>query len=473
MLGRMKSATANPWPTLLAAVLGGAMVGLDGTVTTIAAPYIAHSVGASLGQLELIANAYLVALAVGLLPAGRLADRIGRRRTFLLGVAVFGLASLGVALSHSVWELVVFRIVQGVAGALLQPAALALLRKAFPADKLGLPLGVWGGANALAIGLGPVIGGVIVQGLGWPAVFLLNVPIAAVTILLTVFTVAESKGPARRTPGVWRKLLATRAVSLGAAMVAISSFGVFGLLFLLTLYLQNVHGMRPIAAGTWMLAPTCVVVLAAPIGGVLAQRFGPRWPVFAGLVLVAAGLTSLTLLDVDSTFADLLYPGALVGAGTGLCTIAATEAIMGAAPDEAGGSASGLQQVASQAGGVLGVVVVGIVMSWQVSATLPDRIAQARLPEPYGHGVRAGTDFLSQGVVPPGFDEGTVGGAVAHAVATISKLTFLDGMGAALLVAACVSLLGAGLSLWLPRPAGAPADAAVVPGDEPAAPATR
>jgi len=156
----------HPWLTLSAAVLGGAMVGLDGTVTTIAAPYLSRSVGASLGDLELIANAYLVALAVCLLPAGRLADRIGRRVTFVLGVGVFGLASLALALSASVPALVLLRTIQGVAGALLQPSALALLRNAFPAGKLGLPLGVWGGANALAIGLGPVIGGVIVEELG-------------------------------------------------------------------------------------------------------------------------------------------------------------------------------------------------------------------------------------------------------------------------------------------------------------------
>ena len=463
----MRTATGRPWPTLLAAVLGGAMVGLDGTVTTIAAPYLARSVGASLGELELIANAYLVALAIGLLPAGRLADRIGRRRTFVLGVGLFGLSSLALALSGSVWALVLFRLVQGIGGALLQPAALALLRNAFPPGRLGLPLGVWGGANALAIGLGPVVGGLLVQGLGWPSVFGLNVPVAVVTVVLTLLAVAESKGPASRR-GVLRELLGRKAVSLGAAMVAISSFGVFGLLFLLTLYLQNVHGMRPVEAGAWMLAPTCVVVLAAPVGGVLAQRFGPRWPVLAGLVLVAAGLTSLTLLDVGSGFTDLLYPGALVGAGTGLCTIAATEAIMGATPEHASGSASGLQQIASQAGGVLGVVAVGIVMSWQVSASLPARLSQARLPHPLSDQVGAGTDFLSQGLVPPGFDEGTVGARVANAVSTISKLAFLDGMGAALLIAACVSLAGAGLALWLPRPELPEPEAL-----EQAAPATR
>ncbi|WP_246257917.1 MFS transporter [Amycolatopsis anabasis] len=441
----------RPWLTLVATVLGGAMVGLDGTATTIAAPYISQSVGATLGELELIANGYLVALAVCLLPAGRLADRIGRRRTFVIGVAAFGLASLGIALSGTVWALVVFRIAQGMAGALLQPAALAVLRSAFPADKLGLPLGVWGGANALAIGLGPVIGGVIVQGLGWPAVFALNLPVAVITVALAYFAVVESKGPREGTPGALRSLLARRSVTLGSAMVGVSSFGVFALLFLLTLYLQNVRGLSPIAAGAWMLPPTCVVLLSAPIGGLLAQRFGPRWPVFGGLVMISAGLTSLTLLDIGSGFTELLYPGALVGFGTGLCVIAATEAIMGATPEESTGSASAIQQVASQVGGVLGIVVVGAVMSWQVSSNLPAQIAQAGLPGPAGDAVAGGTGAIAQGAMPPGFDAAAVGEALSGAVRVISRLTFVDGMGVALLIAACVSLLGACCALWLPN----------------------
>jgi predicted MFS family arabinose efflux permease len=351
-----------------------------------------------------------------------------------------------------VWALVLFRVLQGLAGALLQPAALALVRNAFPAEKLGLPLGIWGGANALAIGLGPVIAGVIVQDLRWQAVFLLNVPIALITVALTFFAVAESKGPRRGVPGALRKLFADRAVSLGSVMVAVSSFGVFGLLFLLTLFLQNVKGMPPIEAGAWMLAPTCVVVLSAPAGGLLAQRFGPRWPVFAGLMSVAAGLSSLTLLDAGSGFSDLLYPAVLVGFGTGLCVIAATETIMGAASDESTGSASALQQVASQVGGVLGIVTVGAVMSWQVSRALPVRIGQAGLPRAAGEVMLGSADSVAQGTVPAGFDHATVGGPLSTAVRAISHLSFVDAMGAALLVAAGVSLLGALLALFLPHP---------------------
>jgi len=259
-------------------------------------------------------------------------------------------------------------------------------------------------------------------------VFALNVPIAAGVVALTCWAVAESRGPATRALGTLRKLLGTRPVSLGVTMVAVSSFGVFGLLFVLTLYLQNVHGLRPITAGAWMLPPTCVVVIAAPAGGVLAQRFGPRWPVFGGLLLVGIGLAGLSLLGPDAGFTDLLYPGALAGAGTGLCAIAATDAIMGGAPDEAGGTASGLHQVASQLGGVLGVLVTGLVLSARSSVT--------------------------------------------QQVSALGGVSFLAGMRAALLAAAGVSVAGAALALFLPAAVRSPATARA-PSDAKAPQATR
>ncbi len=425
------------------------MVGLDGTAVTIAAPYISASVGATLGELELIANAYLIALAIGLLPAGRLADRFGRRKVFVAGVLGFAVASVGIALSGTVLALVLCRVLQGFAGALLQPAALALLRNAFPVEKIGLPLGIWGGANALAIGLGPVIAGVIVQGFDWPAVFLLNVPVAAIVLGITAYAVAESAGGKKERKGVLRSLLRLRAVHVGSVLVGFTSFAVFALLFLLTLFLQNVKGLPPIQAGAWMLPPTCVVVLSAPLGGLLAQRFGPRIPVATGFVLIAVGLAGIASLQAGAEFTDLLYPGALVGFGVGMSVIAATEAMLAATPEEETGTVSAVQQVASQAGGVLGIVTVGAVMSWQVLRSLPNRIAEAGLPAPIGDAVLSGADSVTQGNVPAGFEGGQT--ALSSAVRTISALGFTDGMGAALLVVAGVALLGALLALVLPR----------------------
>src|SRR4051794_26476340 len=166
----------NPWWTLLAVSVGGMMVGLDGTALTIAGPDIARSVGASFGELQWIANAYLLTLACALFPAGRVADRVGPLPVFLAGVLAFVAVSLLVAVTSTTWLLVALRAAQGLCGALWQPAALVLLRGAFPRELLELALGVWGGASAAAIAGGPILAGVIVEHFGWPAVFLVNAP---------------------------------------------------------------------------------------------------------------------------------------------------------------------------------------------------------------------------------------------------------------------------------------------------------
>ncbi|MQA10158.1 MAG: MFS transporter [Pseudonocardiaceae bacterium] len=455
----------RPWLTLTAVCLGGAAVGLDGTAVTIAAPHIARSVGASLGDLQWIANSYLIALAIGLLPSGRLADRIGRRRTFAVGVIGFGLTSLAIALSTGVTALILFRALQGFAGALLQPASLALIRAVFPVDRLGVALGLWGGANALAIGLGPVVAGVIVQGFDWPAVFLLNVPIAVITTALIYLAVGESKGPSMGLAAPLWRLLRARAVSVAASVLVLSSFGVFGLLFMLTLYLQNVHGFQPITAGLWLLPPIGIVVISAPIGGVLTERFGSRWPVAGGLLLMAAGLFGLAQLTADSNFWDMVRPAVLVGFGTGLCAVSATQSIMGAAPDSMTGMASAIQQTASQIGGMLGIGLMGWMMSARVLDALPQRINEAHLPAQLGFEMRRGVDDVAQGMVPETSAPG--GGPVAGAVRTVTDLVFTDGMGAAFLLAAGVILLGVLLAMLLrtSRPA---AHQAAGPPDAPA-----
>ncbi|MCW3064921.1 MAG: Nitrate/nitrite transporter NarK, partial [Solirubrobacterales bacterium] len=321
---------ARPWLLVAAVCLGGMMVGLDGTAITIAAPWIARSTDASLADLTLIANVYLVTLAVCILPAGRLADRVGRRATFVVGTLGFGACSLGISLSTGVGALVAFRAGQGLFAALLQPTALALLTTAFPRERLARVLGIWGAVNALAIGLGPVFAGFVVQGFGWPAVFLVNLPVAVLAVAVVRVAVSESR--ARPSPRPLRKLLGQRPTRVGAALVALSSFAVFALLFLLTLYLQNVHGLTPSTAGAWLLAPTLAVVIGALVGGVLTERIGPRWPVMIGMVAVAIGLVGLAQVSVDSGYWDVASPAMLLGLGTGAWVIAATSTIVDDSP---------------------------------------------------------------------------------------------------------------------------------------------
>jgi len=430
--------------TLVAVCLGAMMVALDGTAVTIAAPSIARSVDASLTDLALIANVYLVVLAVGILPAGRLADRVGRRATFIAGTLGFGLCSLAISLSNGVGELVVFRAGQGLFGALLQPAALALLSMAFPRDRLGAVLGIWGAVNALAIGLGPVFAGFVVQGLGWPAVFLINLPIAVLAVVLVRLSVSESRaGPSARP---LRQVLGTRSVRCGAVLVAMSSFAVFGLLFLLTLYLQNVLWLTPSTAGAWLLTPTMAVVIGAPVGGLLAERIGPRWPVVGGMLAVAAGLVGLAQLPVDAAFWQVAAPALLIGFGTGAWVIAATRTIVGDSAEELVGTASAVQQSASQIGGVLGIAIFGAVMSTSIGAGLGARLRDADLSKPVVAAVLRSRDLVAEGRAPFPHDASP---QVADAVRTASHLAFTGGMHTAFLVAAALIVLAAPLGLLL------------------------
>jgi MFS family permease len=441
---------ARPWLALAAVCLGGIIVALDGSAVTVAAPRIARSVHASLGDLELIANVYLVVLAVGILPAGRLADRVGRRATFIAGALGFGACSLAISLSHSVGELVVFRAGQGLFGALLQPAALALLSVSFPRERIGAVLGIWGAANALAIGVGPVIAGLIVQGLGWPAVFLVNLPVAAVAVVLILSAVSESRGGAGARP--LRAVLAERPVRCAAVLVAMSSLAVFGLLFLLTLFLQNVHGLAPSATGAWLLAPTLAVVVGALAGGALVERIGPRAPVLGGMLAVAAGLVGLAQVPVDAAFWQVAAPAVVIGFGTGAWVIAATQTIVTGSAEDLVGTASALQQGSSQMGGVLGIVIFGAVMSIRVGAALPPRLREAGVPRALAGAVARGRGLVVEGRVPL---PGGHGPALDHAVRTASHLAFTAGMDTAFLLCAALVLLASPLGFLLgPRSGG-------------------
>ncbi|WP_242419686.1 MFS transporter, partial [Frankia sp. CpI1-P] len=181
------SRRGHPWLTLVSVALGVIMVGLDGTVVSIANPRIAEDLHASLSDLQWVTNAYLLALAVLLIPAGKLGDRFGRRLIFLIGVVGFALTSLAVGLVGSIEGVIVFRTLQGVAGALLMPNTLAILRSAFPPEKLNSAIGIWGGASAISIAGGPIIGGLLVEHVSWESVFYINVPVGAIALIVGLF----------------------------------------------------------------------------------------------------------------------------------------------------------------------------------------------------------------------------------------------------------------------------------------------
>lgn len=496
---------ANPWLTLLAVALGVVMVGLDGTVVAIANPVIGRDLHASLAGLQWVTNGYLLCLAVLMITAGKLGDRYGRKKVFLVGVVGFALASLGSGLSASVGMLVAFRCLQGVAGALLMPGTLAILRAAFPPERLEMAVGIWGGTSAVAIAAGPIVGGLLVQHVSWQSVFYINLLVGAVALALGWWVVAESRDerPVRSLdlPGVallsgamfclvwgviqsqthgWAsadtvgflvgagivfaafalrerltghpliplRLFRSLSLSAGVVLNIMVMFALFGVLFFLTLYLERVHGFSPIAAGIRVLPLTAVFMVSAPLAGWMMSRWGPRPPIVAGMVLIGVAFLGLSGLKVDSPYLGLWPWFVLIGFGMGFVLIGSTQAIVGNAPVDEAGVASGLQQTATQLGGVLGTAILGAVMTSEVARVLPGNIVRAGLPAWVGQRFTAAAPAVAQGIAP--VPHGTPA-AAASAITHASYLSFMSGLHVAMAVGAVVAFVGAALALVIRR----------------------
>ncbi|MFI0483233.1 MFS transporter [Actinomadura sp. 9N215] len=495
----------HPWLTLVAVALGVMMVGLDATVVSIANPAIAKDLGASLSGLQWVTNAYLLTLAVTLIPAGKIADRFGRKRTFLAGVIGFAISSVLIGLSGGLGMVIFWRVVQGFAGALLQPASLAILRNTFPANKLNAAIGVWGSTVGISIAGGPIVAGVLVENVNWESVFFLNAPLGVVALLVGLWVIRESKDEKSvgsfDLPGVallsgalfalvwglikagedgfgdsvplvsfavsvvlfaafvWNELRVEkpllplglfRSVSLSAAtgLIVLGFFGMFGTVFFITLYLQQVHGMSPVDAGVRMLPMTGVFIFASPLAGALTSRYGPRLPLVLGMAFTAAAMFGLSRIGVDAPYIELWPWFVLVGLAFGMVIVAGTEAIVGNAPAHLAGVAGGLQQTAAQLGGVLGTSVLGVLLSTKVGDVLFGRLTGAGVPGPAAEQLAGQGGIVSQGVapVPPGTPE-----PAAEAITTGSHLAFMDGFQNALTVAGAVALVAIFAALLVRR----------------------
>jgi EmrB/QacA subfamily drug resistance transporter len=484
-VSRPSERVSGAWGTLVTVALGIIMVGVDGTVVSVANPAIARGLHASLADLQWITNAYLLALAVVLVPGGKLGDRYGRRLVFLVGVAGFTLSSVGVAVAGSVGAIIGLRALQGLFGALLMPNTVALLRAAFPPEEFNRAVGIWSSASAAAIAGGPVIGGLLVEKVDWQSVFLINAPIGVATVACGLVVMPESRESVRQRfdfPGLallaaavfclvygviraeaagWGStgvlallvgaavlgaaliaverrspaallplpLLARRSISLGAVTLLLNFFALYGALFFISLYFQNVQHLDAIGAGLRLLPLIGVFSLASPRAGRVAGRFGPARPVTAGLVLCTVAFASLVTLSAGTSFWLICPALVAVGLGIALVVVASTEAMIADAPVDEAGVAGGLQGIAIQLGGVLGSSVLGSVLAARVAAVLPGRLAAHGLA-----GAVAPTQSVAQGLVPP--PGGRQLAAAAHSA-------FLSGLHLALLLAAGACLVGA------------------------------
>lgn len=493
----------HPWLTLISVALGVIMVGLDGSVVSIANPVIGEDLGASLSQLQWITNAYLLTLGVTLILAGKLGDRFGRRLMFLIGVVGFGLASAGIGLIGSTAGVIALRVVQGAFGALLMPNSLAILRATFPAEKLNMAIGIWGGSSAISVALGPIVGGLLVEHVSWESVFFLNLPIALIALAIGIAVLAESRSTAEQhtdIPGIvllgsglfalvyglikaqewgWgaaqtlgflvgglalliafgvveartrfallpMRLFRNRSLTIGTATILVGFLALFGVLFFLTLYLQNVHGYSPVQAGVRILPLSLTMMVSSPIGGLLTERFGPRLPLAAGLALVGGALLLMTGLGIDSGFGALWPPMAMVGIGLGFVITASAEAIVGNAPVDDAGIASGLQSTAIQVGGVMGTAILGSILSSTVGSVLVEKLTGAGVPAALADQLQGAKELVGQGQAPL---QG-VPANLQEAVTLGSHEAFLAGFHTSMLVGGILALLAAVAALFVQR----------------------
>jgi EmrB/QacA subfamily drug resistance transporter len=502
---RVRRGRGHPALTLVAVALGVMMVALDGTVVSVANPTIQHDLHASLAGLQWVTNGYLLALAVLLILGGKLGDRFGRRRMFAVGIAGFALASLGCALSSSIGMLVVFRVIQGVAGALLMPNTLAILRATFPPERLSRAVGIWGATSALAVASGPIIGGLLVVHVSWESIFLLNLPLGAIALATTLVVVAESRDPGEQgrfdilgvlllSVGlfllVWGLIKAqnhgwgsayvigfglagvlglvlfvvreqraahpllpldifrSRSVSAGTVLVVIGFLGLFGVLFFVTLYLQNVHGYSAVQTGVRLLPLTAVFVLSAPLGGFMTERFGPRPPIVLGMALLATAFFGLTGLEVASGYSSQWPWFLCIGVALGLIVTSTTQAIVGNVAVERGGVAGGLQNTANQLGGVLGTSVLGSILVSSVGSSLSANLAHAGVHGRVAAAVLAQKEAIGSGIAPVSDQmPASLRTAITHA----SDASFLHGLHTAMVVGAGLAIVGALLGLLVQR----------------------
>ncbi|MGE6737100.1 MFS transporter, partial [Streptomyces sp. NPDC059900] len=399
---------------LLASVAGAMIVALDGTILLVAQPSLQRDLGASTAQIQWTSTGYLVAVAALLVIAGRLGDRYGHPRLLLVGVLGFGAASAGIALAPTVGWVIVLRAMQGGFGALLQPATLALLRLAYPADRLGTPIAIRTGAIAVAAVSGPILGGVLVAHLGWRAVFWVNVPVALViaalalalrtpaperanssrlnltgaallAIALAVLVHTLANAPARgwtalptllellavigiaavlarherRTtnPIVPPAVARSAPVTASMALLLVTTAGLFGALFRATFYLQDILGLDPLASGLRVLPLTALMVLGAPAAVAALRRYGARRTAIAGTALVAAGIAGLARIGPASPWPAMTAAFAVIGAGFATVMVTATGAVVGDAPPGYAGVVGGLKQTAMNIGPTLGIAV--------------------------------------------------------------------------------------------------------------------
>jgi len=420
MRARIFAEENKKWWTLAAVAFGLFMIMLDNTVVNVALPSIARDLKISISQLEWIVTGYALVFAALLITGGKLADMFGRRRIFVIGLAVFSLSSLACGLAPSSGFLIGARMVQGIGAALMNPATLSIITATFPPRQRGQAIGIWAGVSALALAIGPLVGGLIVDNIGWNWIFFVNVPVGVVGIVVSLLVIRESRDTSREQsidlPGLLTSGLALFALSyaliegntrgwtsaeilglfaaaavllaafivlesrqrlpmldlslfkipsfVGANVVALLvSLGMFGVFFFVSLYVQNILGYSPTKAGAVFLPMTLLIIFIAPIAGKQSDRIGGRWLMGGGMTLLGISLLFYQRAGVHSSFWTLLPAMILGGVGMASTMSPMTSVAMGSVPVDKAGVGSGVLNSFRQVGGALGIAVMGAIVA--------------------------------------------------------------------------------------------------------------
>ncbi len=429
MRTRLLAEENRKWWTLASVSFALFMIMLDNTVVNVALPAIQQDLAIDVAELEWVVTGYALSFAVLMLTGGKLADMHGRRRVFLIGLAVFTFSSLLCGLAGTAELLTAARVLQGVGAAFMMPATLSIITATFPPKERGAALGIWAGVSAMALAIGPLVGGLVTEHIGWNWIFYLNVPVGLAGLVAARLIIRESKDtsheqrldvPGLVTSGIalfalvyalieanskgWTSplilgLFAVAAVSgtafvllelhqrlpmfdmtlfrdptfAGANTVALLvSLAMFGVFFFISLYMQNVLGYSAVRAGVAFLPMTVLIILVAPFAGRSSDRLGSRWLMTAGMTLVGCSLLVFAQLQPDSSYLQLL-PGMILG-GVGMATTMTpmTAAVLSSVPVDKAGVGSGMLNTFRQVGGALGIALMGAILASGSNTALAD-----------------------------------------------------------------------------------------------------
>ena len=432
------------------------MVILDNLVVSTALPVIRVDLDASLEELEWTVNAYTLSFAVFLLSGAALGDRFGRRRVLTAGLALFTVASAAAALAPTMEALIAARAVQGLGGAIVAPLTLTILSHAFPADRRGAALGIWGAVGGIAIAIGPLVGGVVIEGISWQWIFWLNVPIGLLVVPLALRRLDESHGDEKAldlpglvlasggllslvwgivnanaagwgstpivtaivggagllggfvawerhtpTPMLPMRFFRQRAFAAANAASLLMTFGMFGAIFLLTQFFQTVQGHSPLEAGLRLLPWTLMPMLVAPLAGAWSDRIGGRPFLVAGLALQAIGLGwQAAVTTPDAAYGVLVLPFVVSGIGMGLFFAPLANVVLSAVAPAEQGKASGANNAIREVGGLLGVAVLAAVFAHHGSYATPDTYVDGLVPATFAGAAVVALGALAALVIP-------------------------------------------------------------------------